>query len=84
VVIVQRGPVADPSCRHRRAVGAGSAYLFVQILSPVFTVPPGALTIPALQLGVLGVLLLGGIVLSALAGGTILRRLEPVELLREE
>jgi putative ABC transport system permease protein len=65
-------------------VGTGMAYLFVQVLRPVFTLPPERLTLPAGQLGALAALVLGGMAVSALAASGMLRRLKPIELLREE
>jgi putative ABC transport system permease protein len=65
-------------------VGTLMAYLFVQILRPLFTLPPDRLTFPPGQLATLAALVLGGMVVSALAASGILRRLKPVELLREE
>jgi len=65
-------------------VGGAMAVMFVQILSPLFTIPPTSLTIPAGQLIVLATLVLGGMGLSVLLAARSLRRLNPVELLREE
>ena len=65
-------------------VGAGMAFMFVQVLRPVFTLPPDRLTLPAVQLGALAGLVLGGMAVSALIATGILRRLKPMELLREE
>jgi ABC-type antimicrobial peptide transport system permease subunit len=58
------------------------AVMFVQILSPLFTIPPASLTIPTGQLAVLATLVLGGMGLSVLLAARSLRRLNPVELLR--
>lgn len=60
------------------------AYLFVQILRPLFTLPPERLTFPIAEMGTLAALVLGGTFASALAASGIVRRLKPVELLREE
>jgi hypothetical protein len=65
-------------------VGTVMAYLFVQILRPLFTLPPDRLAFPTGQMGTLAALILCVMTLSALAAGGILRRLKPVELLREE
>ena len=65
-------------------VGGAMAVMFVQILSPLFTIPPASLTIPTGQLAVLATLVLGGMGLSVLLAARSLRRLNPVELLREE
>jgi type II secretory pathway component PulK len=60
------------------------AYMYVQVLRPVFTLPPEQLTIPADRLATLAGLVLGAMALSALAASGMLRRLKPMELLREE
>jgi putative ABC transport system permease protein len=65
-------------------VGTAMAYLFVQILRPLFTLPPDRLTFPHVEMATLAVLVLAAMALSALAASGILRRLKPVELLREE
>jgi putative ABC transport system permease protein len=65
-------------------VGTLMAYLFVQILRPLFTLPPDRLSFPPVQMTALAALVLAGMAVSALAASGILRRLKPVELLREE
>lgn len=65
-------------------VGAAMAVMFVQVLTPLFTIPPTGLTVPAGQLGLLATLVLGGVGLASLVSARILRRLNPAELLREE
>jgi ABC-type antimicrobial peptide transport system permease subunit len=65
-------------------VGGPMAVMFVWILAPLFTIPPAALTVPAGQLVVLATLVLGGMGVSVLLAARSLRRLNPVELLREE
>jgi ABC-type antimicrobial peptide transport system permease subunit len=60
------------------------AYMFVKILAPLFTIQPASLTIPGDQLVLLATLVLGGMVLSVAVAARSLRRLNPVELLREE
>jgi len=58
--------------------------MFVQVLKPLFTIPPAGLAIPVGELVLLATLVLAGVGLSTLASGRILRRLNPAELLREE
>jgi putative ABC transport system permease protein len=65
-------------------IGTLMAYLFVQILRPLFTLPPDRLAFPAGQMTALAALVLTGMAVSTLAASAILRRLRPVELLREE
>ena len=64
--------------------GAVMAYMFVKILAPLFTILPTSLTVPADQLATLVTLVLGGMALSVALAARSLRRLNPVELLREE
>lgn len=65
-------------------VGAAMAVMFVQILAPLFTIPPAALTVPAGELVLFATLILAGMGLSVVLAARSLRRLNPVELLREE
>jgi putative ABC transport system permease protein len=65
-------------------VGAGTAQMFVQILAPLFTIAPAALTVPTGELGLLAILVLAGVGLSSIVSARYLRRLNPAELLREE
>ncbi|HKB37610.1 MAG TPA: FtsX-like permease family protein, partial [Gemmataceae bacterium] len=64
--------------------GTVMAYMFVQILRPIFVLPPERLTFPVGLLGTLAGLVIVGSVLSALAASALVRRLKPIELLREE
>lgn len=64
--------------------GTVMAYMFVQILRPIFVLPPERLTFPLGLLGTLAALVIGGSVLSALGASALVRRLNPIELLREE
>jgi putative ABC transport system permease protein len=64
--------------------GTVMAYMFVKILAPLFTIQPASLTVPADQLAILVTLVLGGMALSVALAARSLRRLNPVELLREE
>jgi putative ABC transport system permease protein len=64
--------------------GAVMAYMFVKILAPLFTILPTSLTVPADQLVTLVTLVLCGMALSVAVAARSLRRLNPVELLREE
>lgn len=64
--------------------GAVMAYVFVKILAPLFTIQPTSLTLPADQLAILVTLILGGMLLSVAFAARSLRRISPVELLREE
>lgn len=65
-------------------VSTAMAYMFVQILRPVFTLPPDRITFPVEQLASLAALALGSMLVCSLAAGVLLRRINPVELVREE
>ena len=64
--------------------GVVMAMMFVQILAPLFTIQPTTLTVPASQLALLATLVLGGMAISVALAARSLRRINPVELLREE
>jgi ABC-type antimicrobial peptide transport system permease subunit len=64
--------------------GVVMALMFVQILAPIFTIQPSGLTVPTSQLAVLATLVLGGMAISVALAARNLRRINPVELLREE
>jgi putative ABC transport system permease protein len=64
--------------------GVVMAVMFVQILAPLFTIQPSSLTVPGAQLALLATLVLGGMAISVSLAARSLRRLNPVELLREE
>jgi putative ABC transport system permease protein len=63
-------------------VGAGMAALLVHILRPLFVLDPGT-SFPLGEIGLLVALVIAAALVSALAATSILRRLEPAELLRE-
>ncbi len=65
-------------------VGTAMAYLFVQILRPVFTLPPDRLSFPPDQMVSLAALVLAAMAVSTLAASAVLRRLKAIELIREE
>jgi len=84
LVLGEAGLVATLSLVVGGTVGTAMAYMFVQILGSLFTIPPTSLTFPAQQLVTLAVLVLGGMGISGLLAARSLGRLSPVELLREE
>jgi len=65
-------------------VGTVMALMFVQVLRPVFTLPPDRLTVPPDWMASLAALVIAAMAASTLAGSLLLRRLRPIELLREE
>ncbi len=64
-------------------VGAGMGALLVHILQPLFILPP-VTTVPLAQAALLAGLVIGATLASTLAALTILRRLSPSEVLREQ
>lgn len=64
-------------------VGGGMGLLLVRILQPLFILPPTT-TIPTRDVALLVSLVIGATVASTLAALTILRRLSPSEVLREQ
>jgi putative ABC transport system permease protein len=66
------------------ATGGVMAYMFVKILAPLFTIQPASLAVPGAQLATLATLVLGSMAVSVALAARSLRRLNPVELLREE
>jgi putative ABC transport system permease protein len=84
LVLGEAGLVAVLSLLIGGVVGLAMATMFVQVLAPIFTIAPSALTVPVGQLGLLATLVLGAMGLSVVIAARGLRRLNPVELLREE
>lgn len=84
LVVVEAALIAVLGVTIGMTVGIGMAYLFVQVLRPVFTLPPEHLSLPPDQLGILGGLVLFCMVVSATLASGRLRTLKPMELLREE
>ncbi|GAC1574049.1 MAG: hypothetical protein NVS3B24_00740 [Candidatus Dormibacteria bacterium] len=84
LVLGEAGAVTLLSLVIGAAVGVGMSLMFVQILTPLFTVPPQGLTLPYGALGLLALLVLAATGLSSLVAGVALRRTALVELLREE
>lgn len=64
------------------AVGTGMAYLLVHVLRPLFVLDPVEV-LPVADVATLATLALAATAASALTGTAILRRLKPMELLRE-
>jgi putative ABC transport system permease protein len=62
--------------------GAGSAFLFVQVLRPLFILPPDV-AVPASAIAVLVVATVAAALLAAFAALAVLRRIRPTEILRE-
>jgi ABC-type antimicrobial peptide transport system permease subunit len=84
LVIVESGLISVAGLAIGMLVGFGMAYLYVQVLRPVFTLPPEQLSLPPEALGVLAGLVLFSMATSAILASGRLRQLKPMELLREE
>jgi putative ABC transport system permease protein len=84
LVLGEAGAVTLLSLVIGTAVGVAMSLMFVQILTPLFTVPPQGLAVPLGPLGLLALLVLAATALSSLVAGAALRRTALVELLREE
>ena len=63
-------------------VGIGTAFLLVQVLRPLFILPPG-LSLQASTLGVLALVTVAAALVCGLAALAALRRVRPTEILRE-
>jgi putative ABC transport system permease protein len=84
LVIAESGLISVLGLAIGTLVGFGMAYLFVQVLRPVFTLPPEQLSLPRESLGILGGLVLFSMATSAILASGRLRKLKPMELLRED
>lgn len=84
LVIAEALLVAVASIVVGGVVGTAMALVFVQILRPLFTIPPAGVTVPALSVAVLLGLVLVVAVAASLVAGAVLRRTRLVEVLREE
>jgi putative ABC transport system permease protein len=84
LIIGEAGLVAALSLVIGGLVGAAMASMSVQILKPIFTIPPSALHVPAATVGLLAGLAVAATVLASLVAGQALRRTHLIEILREE
>ena len=84
LVLGEAGAVTLLSLVIGTAVGVGMSLMFVQILTPLFTVPPQGVAVPYASFGLVALLLLATTTVASLVAGATLRRAALVELLREE
>jgi putative ABC transport system permease protein len=84
LVIAEATMVAVASVVLGGIIGTAMALLFVQILRPLFTIPPTGVTVPALGVTALVGLVLVATVVASGAAGASLRRVHLVDVLREE
>jgi ABC-type antimicrobial peptide transport system permease subunit len=75
--------VAVFGCVAGLLVGSAMAYFLVNVLRPLFVLRPPVL-IPATEVAVLAALVLGVSLVASLAATTLVNRLPPTELLRDE
>jgi putative ABC transport system permease protein len=84
LVVAEAAAVAVASVVLGGIIGTAMALLFVQILRPLFTIPPAGVTVPAVGVALLMGLVLAAALASSFAAGASLRRTHLVEVLREE
>lgn len=84
LVLGEAGIVAVASLVVGVAVGIPMAVMSVQILQPVFTVPPHGVTVPFGQLALLVGLVVAAVAVTATIATSSLRRTHLVEILRED
>jgi putative ABC transport system permease protein len=84
IIAGEAGIVAVASLVIGIAVGLAMAVISVQILQPVFTIPPAGIAMQWSALGLFILLIAAATVLAAFIGGFAQRRAHLVEILREE
>jgi putative ABC transport system permease protein len=84
LVLGEAGIVAVAALLIGLAVGLPMAVMSVQILQPVFTVPPSGITVPVTQLALLTGLVLAAVAVASGIAASSLRRAHLVEILRED
>jgi len=84
LLLGEAGLVAIVGVALALGVATAMAFMFVQILRPVFTLPPDRITYPVDQLAGMASLVMAATLACSLAAGILLRRLNPTELVREE
>ena len=84
LVLGEAGIVAAAALVIGLVVGVPMAVMSVQILQPVFTVPPNGITLPVVQLTMLVALVLGAVAIASGVAASSLRRTHLVEILRED
>lgn len=83
LLVMEASGVAVFGCVIGLLVGSGMAYLLVNVLRPLFVLRPPVL-IPATEVATLAALVLGVSLVASLAATTLVNRLPPTELLRDE
>jgi len=83
LLLMEAGGVVVLGCVTGLLVGLAMAYFLVNVLRPLFVLHPPVL-VPAAEIAVLAALVLGVSLLASAAATTLLNRLPPTELLRDE
>jgi putative ABC transport system permease protein len=83
LLLLEAGGVVAFGCLAGLLVGCGMAYFLVNVLRPLFVLRPPVL-IPAAAIATLAALVLGVSLVASLAATTLVNRLPPTELLRDE
>jgi len=83
LLVMEAGGVAIFGCVAGLLVGGGMAYFLVNVLRPLFVLRP-SVVVPATGIATLAALVLGVSLVASLAATTLVNRLPPTELLRDE
>ena len=83
LLVVEAGGVTAFGCLAGLLVGGAMAYFLVSVLRPLFVLHP-AVVLPAGEVATLAALVLGVSLVASLAATTLVNRLPPTELLRDE
>ena len=83
LLVMEAGGVVVFGCVAGLLVGSGMAYFLVNVLRPLFVLRP-PIVIPATEIATLAALVLGVSLTASLAATTLINRLPPTELLRDE
>jgi ABC-type lipoprotein release transport system permease subunit len=83
LLLMEAGVVVVLGCVTGLLVGCAMAYFLVNVLRPLFVLRPPIL-IPTAEIAVLAALVLGVSLVASAAATTLINRLPPMELLRDE
>jgi putative ABC transport system permease protein len=83
LLVTEAGGVVVLGCLAGLLVGSAMAYFLVNVLRPLFVLRP-PVVIPPAEVATLAALVLGVSLVASLAASTLVNRLPPTELLRDE
>lgn len=83
LIVAETIGVAVCGCLIGVAVGVAMAYYLVNVLRPLFIIRP-PFVLPAAEIGLLAALVIASAIVSAVAATSLVNRLKPTELLRDE